>query len=271
METLEKVKKSRYFELEGIEENLKKLENIDKRDVRVLFLKGLMAFKEKNYKNCGKILEKVANTIDPALRNDVYYYLALSYYFMKNWGQTLAVYQKIDNPGNREQLDLIIQKIMTERNRLIGQIPGNFSAPGPDELIKQFPGDPALCTDILDTAIKTNTGAYSVNNIINGCIKNPGAYNEAFILMAVDYLVNNQEIKPAINIIKKSKFYKSQDPGQIEIQYKLGELYLQDQDLEKALIQMTKVKGIQENYKKTDYIIETINNLIYNSKNRRKQ
>lgn len=271
LETLEKAKKSRYFELEGVEENLKKLENIDKRDVRVLFLKGLMVFKEKNYKNCSKILEKVANTIDPALRNDVYYYLALSYYFMKNWGQTLAVYQKIDNPGNRQQLDLIIQKIMAERNRLIGQISRNFSAPGLDELIKQFPADPALCTDILDAAIKANTGDYSINNIISGCIKKPGAYNEAFILMAVDYLVNNQEIKSAIKIIKKSKFYKSQDPAHIEIQYKLGELYLQDHDLEKALIQMTKVKGIQENYKKTDYIIETINNLIYNSsKNRRK-
>jgi hypothetical protein len=35
---------------------------------------------------------------------------------------------------------------------------------------------------------------------------------------------------------------------------------------------MTKVKAIQDNYKKTDYIIKTINNLIYNSsKNRRKQ
>jgi len=271
-ETLEKAKKSRYFELEGVEENLKKLENIDKKDVRVLFLKGLMVFKEKKYKNCSKILEKVSNTIDPALRNDVYYYLALSYYFMKNWGQTLAVYQKIDNPGNREQLDLIIQKITAERNRLIGQISRNFSAPGLDELIEQFPGDPALCTDILDTAIKANTGAYSINNIITGCIKNTGTYNEAFILMAVDYLVNNQEIKSAIKMIKKSKFYKSQDPAYIEIQYKLGELYLEDHDLEKALIQMKKVKSIQENYKKTDYIIETINNLIYNrSKDRRKR
>jgi lipopolysaccharide biosynthesis regulator YciM len=272
LETLEKAKRSRYFELEGVEENLKKLENIDKRDVRVLFLKGLMVFKEKKYKNCSKILEKVANTIDPTLRNDVYYYLALSYYFMKNWGQTLAVYQKIDNPGNREQLDLIIQKVMEERDRLIGQISRNFSVSGLNELIKQFPGDPTLCTDILDAAIKANTGAYSINNIIAGCIKKTGAYNEAFILMAVDYLVNNQEIKSAIKIIKKSKFYKSQDPGQIEIQYKLGELYLEDHDLEKALIQMTKVKAIQDNYKKTAYIIETINNLIYNSsKNRRKQ
>jgi lipopolysaccharide biosynthesis regulator YciM len=272
LEILEKVKKSRYFELEGVEENLKKLENIDKRDVRVLFLKGLMVFKEKKYKNCSKILEKVGNTIDPTLRNDVYYYLALSYYFMKNWGQTLAVYQKIDNQENREQLDLIIQKVMEERNRLIGQISRNFSFSGLNELIKQFPGDPTLCTDILDAAIKANTGAYSINNIIAGCIKKAGAYNEAFILMAVDYLVNNQEIKSAIKIIKKSKFYKNQDPGQIEIQYKLGELYLEDHDLEKALIQMTKVKAIQDNYKKTDYIIKTINNLIYNSsKNRRKQ
>ena len=191
---------------------------------------------------------------------------------MKNWGQTLAVYQKIDNPGNWEQLDLIIQKVMEERNRSIEQISRNFSAGGLNELIKQFPGDLSLCTDILDAAIKANTGAYSINNIIAGCMRKPGAYNEAFILTAVDYLENNQEIKSAVKIIKKSKFYKSQDPGHIEVQYKLGQLYLEDLNLEKALVQMKKVQGIQNNYKEIDDMIEKINYLIYNnSKHRRKR
>jgi lipopolysaccharide biosynthesis regulator YciM len=270
-ETLEKVKKNRPFDLEGAEENLKKLEKIDKRDARVLFLKGLLAFKEKKYKNCSKTLEEVVKIIDPTLRNDVYYYLALSYYFIQNWGQTLAYYQKIDNPGNRDKIDFIIQKVMDERNRSIRQISVNFSTGSLDELIEQFPGDLSLCTEILDAAIKANTGAYSINNIIAGCMKKTGAYNETFILKAVEYLENNREIKPAIKIIEISKFYKSQDPGHIEVQYKLGQLYLENLELENALIQMTKVKGIQDNYKKTDYIIEKINYLIYNSsKNRRK-
>jgi tetratricopeptide (TPR) repeat protein len=272
LETLEKAKKIRYFELKGVEENLKKLEKIDKKDARVLYLKGLLAFKEKKYKNCSKILEKVDKTIDPTYRNDIYYFLALSYYFMKNWGQTLALYQKIDNPETREKLDFIIKKVMAIRNRSIRQISGNFSPSGLDELIKQFPGDMSLCTDILDAAVKANTGDYSINNIINGYIEKPGTYNEAFILTAVDYLENNQEIKSAIKIIKKSKFYRNQDPRHIEIQYRLGQLYLENLDLEKALMQMTKVKGIKDNYKKTDYIIEKINHLIYNSsKYRRKQ
>ena len=271
LETLEKIEKNPTFDLKGVEENLKELEKIDKRDTRILYLKGLLAFKEKEYKNCSKILEKVGKTIDPALRNDVYYYQVLSYFFMKNWGQTLACYQKIDNPKNREQLDFIIQKVMSERNSSIQQISVNFSPDDLNKLIKQFSGDQSLCTDILGAAIKANTGPYSINNIIAGCMKKPGAYNEAFILTAVGYLVKNQEIKPAIKIIKKSKFYKSQDPGQIEIQYKLGELYLEDQDLEKALVQMTKVKDIQDNYKETDNMIEKINLLIYNNNEQRRK
>jgi tetratricopeptide (TPR) repeat protein len=121
LETLEKSRKIRYFELKGIEENLKKLEKIDKRDARVLYLKGILAFKEKKYKNCSKILEEVVKTIDPTYRNDIYYYLALSYYFMKNWGQTLALYQKIDNPETREELDFIIKKVKAVQNRSIRQ------------------------------------------------------------------------------------------------------------------------------------------------------
>ncbi len=270
-ETLEKVKKNHPFDLESVEENLKKLEKIDKRDARVLFLKGLLAFKEKKYKNCSKTLEEVVKIIDPTLRNDVYYYLALSYYFIKNWGQTLAYYQKIDHPENRDKIDFIIQKVMAERKRSIQQISMNFSAGGLEELIEQFPGDLPLCTEILDAAIKANTDAYLINNIIAGCMKKPGAYTETFILRAAEYLENNQEIKSAIKIIEKSKFYKSQDPRHIEVLYKLGQLYLENLELENALIQMTKVKGIQDNYKKTDYIIEKINYLIYNSsKNRRK-
>jgi tetratricopeptide (TPR) repeat protein len=270
-ETLEKAEKNPTFDLKGVEENLKKLEKIDKRDARILYLKGLLAFKEKKYKNCIKSLDKAGKTIDPTFRNDVYYYLALSYYFMKGYGQTLACYQKIDTPENREKLNFIIQKVMAERNSSVQQISANFSASGLNELIKQFPGDPALCTDILDAAIKAKPGAYPINNIIAGCIKKPGAYNEAFILTAVDYLENNQEIKSAIKVIEKSKFYKSQDPRHIEIQYKLGQLYLENLDLEKALIQMTKVKGIQDNYKETDNMIEKINFLIYNNNKQRRK
>jgi tetratricopeptide (TPR) repeat protein len=119
LETLERAREIRYFELKGVEENLEKLEKIDKRDPRVLYFKGILAFKEKNYKNCIKILEKVAKTIDPGFRNDIYYFLALSYYFMKNWGQTLTLYQKIDNPKTREELDFIIKKVKAVRNRSI--------------------------------------------------------------------------------------------------------------------------------------------------------
>lgn len=121
LETLEKAKEIRYFELKGVEENLEKLEKIDKRDPRVLYLKGILAFKEKNYKNCIKILEKVDKTIDPTFRDDIYYFLVLSYYFMKNWDQTLALYKKIDNPETRQKLDFIIKKVMSVRSRSIQQ------------------------------------------------------------------------------------------------------------------------------------------------------
>lgn len=264
LETLKKVRENRSFDLIGIEEKLEELKKINKRDARILYLKGLMAFKEKKYPECIKLLNNAGKTIDPTFRNDIYYYLTLSYFFLKNYGQTMACYQEIDNPENLEKLSFIIGKVEDERNISIHQISRNFSAAGLNKLFKQFPGDQSLCTDILDVAVKANISAYYIMNIINQCIKKKQAYNEAFVLTAVEYLEKKEEIKSAIKLIVKSKFYKSQDPLHIEIQYKLGQLYLKNHDLKKALKQMTKVKGIQENYKKIDDIIEKINVLIYN-------
>ena len=67
-----------------------------------------------------------------------------------------------------------------------------------------------------------------------------------------------------------SDIFEPESPGHIEIQYKLGELYLENLELENALMQMTKVKGIQNNYKETDSLIEKINFLIYNNNKSRR-
>lgn len=255
--------------LPGIESQIQQLRRLNKEDDRIAYLKGVYAFKNRNYKDCIEILITVRKTIDPTFRNDVYHYLALSYYFLKNYGQTLAFYQKIDNPADREKLKDIIRKVIDIRKRLIDYISSNFSDKNLEMIIGQFPGDRFLCTDILNSAIKTNTGFQPVIDVIDQCLNYPQAYNEAFILTAVDYLENIRKIRSAVEVIEKSKFLKNRDQKHIEIQYKLGQLYLENRDLKRALIQMKKVESIQRDYKKTDDMIGKINYLMYKTKNKK--
>lgn len=138
--------------------------------------------------------------------------------------------------------------------------------------MRKFPGDQSLCTDILNSAIEMHkTGPGPINNMIimiNRCVKKPGAYNAEFIQTAVSYLEKKQKIKSAIKVIEKSKFTKRLEPGHIDIYYKLGQLYLENRDLKKALKQMKRVKNMRNDYKKVDYMILKIKYLIKNKTRR---
>jgi tetratricopeptide (TPR) repeat protein len=266
-ETLEKVKENNPGDSsKQVEKNLKKLERLNKSDARVFYLKALVAFNQRKYKACIKLLEKIVKIIGPTFREDVYYYLVRSYYFVKKYRQVLALYQQIQDPAYREKLAAVIREVMEIRKTSVHHLSGNFSPQGLKTLIRQFPGDRSLCTDILDSAIKANPRPDYVIQVIRQCEKQPRAYNEAFIQGAANYLKSMGKIEKAIKMIKNSKFYNSPDPNHVELHYQLGRLYLDKLELQKALVQMRKVKGMQNNYKKTDYLIEKINFLINRSR-----
>jgi tetratricopeptide (TPR) repeat protein len=273
-ETLKEIKDNENKEVinKKVEQNLKKLSEINNKEVRLFYLKGLAAFKANKYQECIKTLNIAAKTIPSTFKNDIYYYLSLSNYIVKNYNQTLAFYQKIDNREDQKKLDFIIQKIKEERKLSTEQISQNFSLKSLEKLMRKFPGDQSLCTDILNSAIeKHKIKPDSINNLIsliNQCLKKPEAYNAEFIQTAVSYLEKNRKIKSAIKVIEKSKFTKRLEPGHIDIYYKLGQLYFENRDLKKAMKQMKRVKSIQNDYKKVDYMILRIKYLIKNKTRR---
>jgi tetratricopeptide (TPR) repeat protein len=266
-ETLEKVKENNPAASgKQVEKNLKKLERLNKSDARVFYLKALVAFNQRKYKACIKLLEKIVKIMGPTFREDIYYYLVRSYYFVKKYSQALDLYRQIQDPAYREKLAAVIREIIGIRKTSVHNLSGNFSPQGLKTLIRQFPGDRSLCADILDSAIEANPRPDYVIQVIRQCEKKPKAYNEPFILGAATYLKSLGKIEKAVKTIKNSRFYNSPDPNHIELHYQLGRLYLDKLELQKALVRMRKVKGMQNNYKKTDYLIEKINFLINRSR-----
>lgn len=249
-----------------VEKNLKKLEKLNRRDARVFYLKGLVAFNQQKYKECIKLLEKIVKLMGPTYQEEIYYYLVRSYYFMKNYTRALVFYRQIQEPVYREKLTAFYRVVMEIRSASIQQLSGNFSSRGLKKLMGQFPGDQSLCAEILDAARKRNPKPDYIIQVIQQCEKKPEAYNEAFIQEATTYLKSLGKIDQAIKMIRNTKFYNKPAPQHVEILYQLGQLYLDKLELQKALALMKKVKGIQNNYKKTEYFIEKINFLINRSR-----
>jgi lipopolysaccharide biosynthesis regulator YciM len=111
--------------LNAVKNNIKRLEKIDENDTRIFYINGIVKFKKKKYKACIESLNKVVLTavlitIDPSLRENLYYYLALSYHYLENKEQSRKFYQKISDKTTKAKLDKIIQKIKTrEKNGAI--------------------------------------------------------------------------------------------------------------------------------------------------------
>jgi tetratricopeptide (TPR) repeat protein len=252
-----------------VKKNLAQLERMDNHDGRVFYLKGLLAFQAKKYNASIEQLDQAARRIGPKHREAVYYYLVLSYYFTQNYHFALQANEKIQTPGNRQKLAFIIDKINGERTAYIQHLSRQFSNQVFKRLIARFPGDQSLSAEILSSAIKTNAGSAAITRIIDGCGKKNQAYDPAFILMAAEYLENQEKVRPAIDLIESSRFYNAQDPEHIDIYYRLGLLYVRTRELKKALAQMKKVTSIQEDYKDADEMIEQIRTLI-NGKRRRR-
>jgi tetratricopeptide (TPR) repeat protein len=259
-------KARRYLEAKQFREvkgEIKKLKRINKKDLRIEYLQGRLGFEQKRYSECIKSLRKVYRSGSPELRTDALYYLVISYYFVKNYGQTLAFYQKMENPADKSKLETIIRKVRRERLQSIRKLAVTFNKVGFKELVKRFEGDAFICRDLLSEALaKKPPQKHQVEGIIRAGQKNPETCDIDFYLKAAQYLKNTKNIKSAIVILKKSRYYTSRKQEHIEIFYNVGVYYYKMKNWQKSLIEMTKVRNIRPGYKESDKYLDTINKLI---------
>jgi len=95
--------------LTGVEEEIKGLMLLNKRDARIPFLKGVSAFNKKKYGKCIGYLNKITNSIDPVYKDEVFYYLSLSYSFEKKNQQADFYSRMIRDKALQEKLYNLIQ------------------------------------------------------------------------------------------------------------------------------------------------------------------
>jgi tetratricopeptide (TPR) repeat protein len=241
---------------------IKKLKRMNKKDIRIDYLQARLCFEQKKYSHCIQKLRKVYMAKSPELQDEVLYYLVISYYFTKNYGQAMAFFQKIENPSDQKKLETIIRKVRSERQRLIGELASQFTKKGFGELVNQFEGDSFIGRDLLGEALKRNPAKNPViGEIIKICHKNPQTCEINFYLQAAGYYEKIKKIKLAIAILKKSRYYSSRNQENIDLFYKLGVLYFKMKNWQKSLVEMVKVNRIRQGYKDCDYYIKTTKKL----------
>jgi len=206
---------------------------------------------------------KIYDSIKPEYRDDVFYYLTLSNYYAGNYGQTLAFFQKISKKEVQLQLNGIIKKVIQKRENIINQIALNTNDKTLlKKAVKEFVGDQFLFSDILKKVLNLKKDdVQSIVSLVNQCVKVSKTYNLEFILSSVEYLELENKIESAIKIMKKSKFYKSYNKGNLEFYYRLAQIYFKNKNYKKAISQFLKVDKLKKKYKKTDYYIDKINNI----------
>ncbi len=97
--------------LDKIPGNIELLKKINKKDTRILYLNGILKFKQRKLKDCIKSLKKVnEDSLDPSLLDKNYYYLALAHYYMQDDGQALAFSQKISDQGLKRAVERLLKQ-----------------------------------------------------------------------------------------------------------------------------------------------------------------
>ena len=95
-------------DLPGLDKEIKELTRINKKDARIFYLKGIAAFKKKKYRKCIGFLKKITDLINPAYKDNVYYYLSLSSYFLNKKQQADLYSQRVYGKDLREKLAEIL-------------------------------------------------------------------------------------------------------------------------------------------------------------------
>ena len=104
---------------DDVKNNIKKLKKIDKKDTRIFYIDGIFKFRRRKYKACIKTLNKVklstiASDSDPSLPDNLFFYLALSYHYLKKKEESRKFYQKISNKAIKAKLEEIIKKVTSQ-------------------------------------------------------------------------------------------------------------------------------------------------------------
>ncbi|MCK4766270.1 MAG: hypothetical protein KAW12_29010 [Candidatus Aminicenantes bacterium] len=83
---------------EIVKDYIRRLGQIDKKAQRIYYIKGLLEFQNRQYKDCVKELNKIVRSLfAPSLLDSLYYHLSLSYHYLQNREQVVANYNKIKN------------------------------------------------------------------------------------------------------------------------------------------------------------------------------
>ncbi len=74
---------------------LLKLTQLDENDVMYKFLLGILAFEQKDWYSSIVFLDNIKENVSEDIQNDIYRYLALSYYYMKDYNRSFEYFKNI--------------------------------------------------------------------------------------------------------------------------------------------------------------------------------
>ncbi|MEN8155182.1 MAG: hypothetical protein ABFR75_14285 [Acidobacteriota bacterium] len=243
--------------LKGAKKGIKNLKKLKKNDIRITFLNGILLFRDKKYKRSISELTKVSKLKAFGLSDEAGYYLSLSHYFEKNYGQAIAYYQKIEKKDFKEKLETIITKVKKEREARINNIiKSNINKKIFNEFADNFRGDIYIALDILKKMINgERIIVKNITNLVTYSLKNPNIYEIKFILLSSEFFTKKNDLNNSISILKRSKFFRSEIKDNIDIFYDLGILYYKQKEYRKSFEMMTKVNKLHKNYKNVKFYL----------------
>jgi tetratricopeptide (TPR) repeat protein len=254
-------------QLEEAARHLKKLKRTHRKAPEIALLEGLFSFYSENYGECIERLVNIYGSLKGQDRDEASYYLVLSYYFKKNFGQSLAYYQKIYDRQTRKQLDNIYNKILNGRQGNINRLAENFSIGELEKLVRRYAGDQFLCEAIFKRvlAIKRRDDP-TIEPVIYGCMRYSGAINGDFIVLAADYLKSIDKSRNAVKLMRRFLSDRPLDEADIDVYYTLGKLLLEASNSRAALKEFSIVDKLRPGYRESRKYIYEINRLHKNRK-----
>jgi tetratricopeptide (TPR) repeat protein len=105
LETLEQLEANK---INAVESNLKKFELSDKNEPRLYYLKGILSFKQQDYKSCIKALKAFEKhkpqAVEAIFLDKLHYYLSLAYHYLENSNQAAIYYNRVKNLDIKSEL-----------------------------------------------------------------------------------------------------------------------------------------------------------------------
>ncbi len=244
-------------DLPAVKAGLKKLKKLGKRDLRSRHVSGILYFLENKYQKAMNELLLVNKAGSDDLKDESSYYLALSNYFLKNYGQFLAYSQKVKDGETIGKLNEIRKKVLEIRESGIKNIREQFfNKKSFNKFISGFNGDITLASDILKEVKNiVPLRGKDIYYMANETLKFPGIYNKNFILSLITIFSEREEEQFAESIVKRSEFFKVYTKESIEIIYNLGLIYYKMGDIKGMKKMMLRVKSLDPGYKKVDFYL----------------